>query len=311
MNSYDLVIVGGGPAGLAAATYAFHAQLNTALVSPELGGKTHYPFALRDMPQQDTVWGASLVHEFEEMVRARLSDHLSDHLAGEVSRVARRGDGNFDVTLSDGATLTTRALVIATGVRPQRLYIPGEIEYWGRGVSFSAISHAPYFQDRVVAVVGAGPRAVNAVLALASMASTIYLVVSNMQELDVSPASHRVKNLPNVHIFSQWEVQQVVADDFVTGLDLVGMNGEIRTLDVEGVFIQLSLLPNNAMVRDLVEMDDEGHIVVDHRCATSVPGLFAAGDVTTVHAEQTPVSLGEGAKAALSAWKYLAMNEPA
>jgi alkyl hydroperoxide reductase subunit F len=101
-------------------------------------------------------------------------------------------------------------------------------------------------------------------------------------------------------------VQQVVGDEFVTGIDLVGINGEVRNLPVEGIFVQFGLLPNNSAVRELVSLDHNGHILVDEQCATSVPGIFAAGDVTTVCAEQVVVSLGEGAKAALSAWQYLA-----
>ncbi len=303
MHSFDLVIVGGGPSGLAAAAYALHAQLNVALVTPDLGGKVHYPFALRDVPRRDTVWGAELVHQFEEMVNSLLRHHFPT----DCSQVSRLADGRYQLQLGDGQSITTAALIIATGARPQRLYVPGEIEYWGRGVSFSAISHAPFFQNRDVAVIGAGERAVNAVLVLAPLAKTVYFIVANSQQLVASPAAQRALSLPNVAVFRDWEVQQVVADEFVTGLDLVGANGEIRTLDVEGIFVQFSLMPTNAMVRDLVELDEDGHIIINQRCQTSAPGIFAAGDVSTVHAEQVPVSLGEGAKAALSAWEYLAI----
>jgi thioredoxin reductase len=304
MNEFDLAIVGGGPAGLAAAAYGLHAQLSVALFAPDLGGKVTYPFALRGMPARDTVWGASLVRELEMRVRNNLDHHFNTG----ITRVTRLLDDRFSLTPQTGPDKTARSVIIATGARPQRLYVNGETEYFGRGLSFSAISHAPFFLDRNVAVVGAGPRAVNAVLALAPLVRRIHLVVSNPQELQSSTASAIALAHPKVQVFSNWEVQQVVGDDFVTGLDLVGANGEIRSLDVEGVFIQLGLMPTNAMVRDLVELDGQGHIIVNHRCETSVPGLFAAGDVTTVHAEQVPVSLGEGSKAALSAWEYIAAH---
>ena len=109
-------------------------------------------------------------------------------------------------------------------------------------------------------------------------------------------------------IFRDWEVQQVVGDQFVTGLALVATNGETRLLAVDGVFVELGLLPNNDLVHDLVELDNEGRVIVNHHCETSIPGLYAAGDVTNVYAEQVPVAVGEGVKAALSAWSYLSFR---
>jgi thioredoxin reductase len=304
MNEHDMIIIGGGPSGLAAVAYGLHAQLNVAMVAPDLGGKVSYPFALRNLPSRDTVWGASLVRELEMRVR----NNLDHHVTSEVKSLRRLEDGRFELALGAGGVLTSNAVVLATGARPQRIYVQGEMEYWGRGVSFSAISHAPFFAQRTVAVVGAGPRAVNAVLTLIPMAQRIFFIVSSNEELRQSPASERALSHPKVIPFRGWEVQQVAGDEFVTNIDLVGANGEIRSLDVDGVFVQLSLIPTNGLVRDLAVLDEFGHVVVNERCETSVPGLFAAGDVTTVHAEQVPVSLGEGSKAALSAWAYLAQT---
>lgn len=306
MSEYDLIVIGGGPAGLAAAAYALHAQLAVALIAPDLGGKVSYPFALRNMPGRDTVWGASLVREMEMRVR----NTLDDHYRTDVQNLERLEDGRFALTLGEGGTCVTRAVVLSTGARPQRLYVPGEVEYWGRGLSFSAISHAPFFEDRVVAVVGAGPRAVGAVLTLAPLARQVYFILSNSEKEDSSPATQRAQHHPRVTLFNGWEVQHIVGDDFVTGVDLMGANGEIRTLNVDGVFVEFGLLPTNGLVRGFVELDDAGHVRINERCETSVPGLFAAGDVTTVHAEQVPVALGEGSKAALSAWEYLALRGP-
>ena len=298
----DLAIIGGGPAGLAATAYALHAQLDVALIAPDLGGKVAYTFTLRDMPQRDTVWGASLVHELEQ----RMLAGLKRHIAHSVTAIERHEGGGFALRLEDVAELIARAAIVATGARAQRLYVPGESEYFLRGVSFSAISHGPFFQDRSVAVIGDGPRAVDAVLELIPLARRVFFIVPRQESVERAPGASRALGHPKVHVFHNWEVQQVAGDDFVTGLDLVGGNGEIRTLEVEGVFVQLGLLPANALVRNLVELDNEGHVIVDEHCRTSLPGLFAAGDVTNVHAEQVPISIGEGAKAALSAWDYLA-----
>jgi thioredoxin reductase len=298
---FDLAILGGGPAGLAAAAYALYARLQVALISPDLGGKVSYPFVLRNMPPADRVWGATLVQEFADNVRDRLENHVAD----TTELVERTDDGNFRLRLAAGGTIETRSIVVCTGARAQRLFVSGETEYWGRGLSFSALSHAPLFADRTVAIVGGGERALTAARILTPMARHIYFVMIRSQQLSELAAAEQALNSPKIDVFQGWEVQQVVGDEFVTGIDLVGINGEVRQLPVEGVFIQFGLLPNNSAVRDLVTLDHAGHIVIDEHCATSLPGIFAAGDVTDACSEQVAVSVGEGAKAALSAWQYL------
>lgn len=322
---FDLAIVGGGPAGLIAASYALHAQLRTAVFTRELGGKVNYPFALRNLERSEPIWGADLVHQFEQRILAGSDLH---HDQREVLKITRAASGLFHLRLTAGQTAqnldnspasglpapddaetehtTARAVIIATGAAPQRIYVSGEKEYWGRGVSFSAISHAPYFAGRDVAVVGSGRRAIVAALELSPICRHVYFIAAKAQALNAGPEAERVHSQANVTIFSEWEVQQIIGDDYVTGIGLVGTNGEVRHLPVEGVFIEFALVPNNEMVRGLVDLDPEGYICIDQRCATNVPGLFAAGDVSNIHAEQVLVAVGEGAKAALSAWEYLA-----
>jgi NADH-dependent peroxiredoxin subunit F len=302
---FDVAVVGGGPAGLVAARYCLHADLRTAVLTPELGGKVNYPFAVKGLEGTDVVWGAQLVHQFETAVAA---DPKLHHVPMQANHIARLENGDFRLSFQGRDDLYARSVIVATGAAPQRLYIAGEKEYWGRGLSFSAISHAPFFHGRSVAVVGGGQRALIATLELAPIASHIFLIMARPQAMSEFPAFEQVRKLTNVTSFIDWEVQQVYGDEFVTGLALVGANGETRQLAVDGVFIQFSLLPNNELVRDLVELDHYGRIIVNQRCETSVPGLFAAGDVTNIDAEQVVVAVGEGGKAALSAWKYLATN---
>lgn len=299
---FDAVVLGGGPAGLAAAAYLLYAHLNVALVSPDLGGKVTYPFALRDVPNQDTVWGAGLVHELAQRVAAGLQHHVRD----TVDSVQRLDDGAFRLALTSGDTIESTTVVVCTGVRAQRLFVAGEAEYWGKGLSYSAISHAPLFVGRNVAVLGGGERSIVALKILIPLANHIDYIEARPQPVADRIQADAILSHPRVNVFRGWEVQQVVGDDFVTSIDLVGINGEVRTLPAEGVFVQFGLLPNNSAVRALVELDQSGHIVIDENCATSTPGIFAAGDVTTVYAEQVPVSIGEGAKAGLSAWQYVA-----
>jgi alkyl hydroperoxide reductase subunit AhpF len=304
-DRFDAVVLGGGPAGLAAVAYLLYARLNVALVSPDLGGKVSYPFALRDIPRRDTVWGASLVHELAQRVSANLSYHVQD----TIDSVKRLEDGAFHLSLSAGGHIEGRAVVVCTGVRAQRLFVAGEAEYWGKGLSYSAVSHAPLFAGRNVAVIGGGERSIAALQILIPLVNHIDYIEARPQPITDRVNAEAVLNHPRVDVFRGWEVQQIVGDEFVTGVDIVGINGEVRTLPVEGVFVQFGLLPNNSGVRDLVKLDRDGHIVIDENCATTQPGVFAAGDVTTVYAEQVPVSIGEGAKAGLSAWRYVAANK--
>jgi thioredoxin reductase len=298
---FDAVVLGGGPAGLAAAAYLLYAQLNVALVSPDLGGKVTYPFALRNVPNQDTVWGAALVHELAQ----RVADGLHHHVQDTVDSVQRMSDGAFRLALSGGDAIEATTVVLCTGARAQRLFVQGESEYWGKGLSYSAISHAPLFAGRGVAVLGGGERSIAALQILIPLAKYVDYIEARPQPVIDRLHAEAILSHPRVNVFRGWEVQQVIGDDFVTGIDLVGINGEVRTLPEEGIFVQFGLLPNNSAVRGLVELDPNGHIVIDENCATLTPGIFAAGDVTTVYAEQVPVSIGEGAKAGLSAWQYV------
>jgi thioredoxin reductase len=297
---YDIAIIGGGPAGLAAACYALQAQLRVALIAPSMGGKVSYPFQLRDLPAVESVRGAELVQQFAACAEAKATC-----LTMEARTLTVTPKGDFQLTLEDGEEITARTVILAAGAQPQRLYVPGEREYMGRGVSFSAVSQAQFFRDRAVAVVG-GERALEAVVKLAAFAKHVYYILARERELAPSGLAERAMNDPKIAIFRQWEVQSISGDDFVTHLNLVGLNGETRALAVEGVFVELGLLPNSALVRDLVVIDEAGRVAINQHCETSVPGLFAAGDVTNVYAEQVPVALGEGVKAALSAWSYLA-----
>ncbi|MEZ4710419.1 MAG: FAD-dependent oxidoreductase [Caldilineaceae bacterium] len=300
---FDLIIIGGGPAGLAAATTALNAGLHVALVTPDLGGKVSYPFELREQPPVDSVWGADLVHQFERYV----AGHLEDHFVTTVQNVSKLHNGHFQVDLSgDDGPIHGRTVLVATGAKPQRLHIPGEQELWMRGLSYSALSHAPFFEGRDALVVGRGERALVAALQLAILARRVYLAPTLV--LQESPMVAQIRQNPRITLFEGWKLQRIIGTDFVEQAELV-QSYTTKVLDVDGVFIELGLIPTQEFVRELVKFDPEtGRIPINQRCETNIPGLFAAGDVTNIFAEQVPVAIGEGAKAALSAWEYLAIQ---
>jgi thioredoxin reductase len=283
-----------------------------------LGGRVNYPFALRDQHPTNVVWGAQLVAQFEQIV---LDAKDLKHIVQEVTKISlteraqedasRNKARHFALKMADGNMLETRSVIVATGAVPQRLYVEGEKEYWGQGVSYSAVSHAPFFAGRDVAVVGGHRRTLIAALELAPIARQIYLSAALPLAMSQLPEAESVLALSNVTSVFNWEVQAILGDAYVTGISLVGVNGETRQLAVDGFFIQMALLPNNELIRDLIdliEVGEDGHILINQRCETSLPGLFAAGDITNIHTEQVLAAMGEGAKAALSAWEYLATH---
>lgn len=301
MAEFDLVVIGGGPAGLAAVVYALQAQLQVALISPDLGGKVSYSFQLRGLPAVESAWGTSLTRQFEAYVDAKLTRLISQ----PVQRLERRPGSGFQLTLPNSMIHGARTVILATGAQPQRLQIPGEETFQGRGVSYSAVSHAQFFRDRTVVVIG-GERALAAAQKLAPIASRVHFVMTPTSAPPATRLAHEVLRHPRIMIHQGWAPQRIVGDEFVTGLEVLDNEQQLQTLAVDGVFVEQGLIPNQKLVRDWVDLDANGHIVVNQRCETSVPGLFAAGDVTNVHAEQVLVAIGEGAKAALSAWGYLA-----
>lgn len=300
---YDLIIVGGGPAGLAAAAYAAQKRLNTLLVAKHLGGQTSHRLALPWVEEAGewSVRGAEVVR--------RLQDELAvggtAYRQGAVDSIRENGE-TFLVTV-DGEELPARAVIVASGVRQQPLGVPGEDEYYMRGLSYSTMSYAPLFEGRTVAVIGEGELAVRSAAELMTLAKDIYFVCSHSEML-VTPLGPILKSAPNVRILEGCVVKSIrctTGDGFANCLSIEGLQGEVEELQVDGVFVEKGLAPNSEMVRGLAATDPAGRIVVDALNSTSVDGLFAAGDVTNLYAEQVLVAVGEGAKAALSAYDYL------
>ena len=245
MKKVDIAVIGGGPAGLAATAYALHAQLDVLLCAPELGGKVGYEFALRGQPPVDTVWGADLVQRFMNDVRSHLGHYTSD----TITKVALADDGSFRLARqAGGQDILARTVIVATGAEPQRLYVPGEADYMGRGVSFSAVSHAPLCRDRVVAVVGGGQRARSAALELAHIAKEVFWLPTYTRDAP-DKVKDAITHLPNVAVFNGWEVERILGDDFVTGLVLSGGNRAAREVAVDAVFVELGLVRNANLVR--------------------------------------------------------------
>ena len=297
---YDLIIVGGGPAGITAAATALNQRLETLIVAQRWGGQTTYEMQLEETEGRQTITGEKLLDSYRRQL-----DYLDFvRRFDTVTRVMHR-EGHLVVNTAQGDCFEGRTLIIATGAKPQRLHVPGEARLSGHGLSYSATTHAGLFLGKDVAVVGSETRAQLATAGLARMAHRVFLLASD--SLSDTPLVDRLRQAQNVEIAEGVEVREVCGEYFVEGVVTASPDGTVREIPVKGVFVKLPRTPNSGLVREWVGCDRDGRIIVDVNCATNWPGVFAAGDVTHV-SEQALVHIGEGAKAAISAYHYLLMH---
>ncbi len=296
---YDLIVVGGGPAGLTATIYAIRKRINVLMVSKDLGGKTNFRLALPWIEDYQVIRGLEVVNKFRsELEYLDYARHMEP-----VDKI-KKSNGGFVVETRGGGELETKAVIIATGAKQLRLDVPGEKDFMMRGLCYSALSYAPLFIDRTTVVVGSGDLAIRSAAELATIAERVYLISSSKNELS-SIIGKKIMEKDNVTILEGHEVIEVKGDEFARSVIVKDPKGNISELQADATFIEMALIPNSQMAAELVELDDQGRILVDCSNCTNLPGIYAAGDVTSGFAEQVLIAVGEGAKAALSAYEYL------
>jgi thioredoxin reductase len=297
---YDLIVIGGGPAGITAAATAINQRMETLIIAQRWGGQTTYTMQLEEMEGREIITGETLLDAFRRQL-----DYLDFVRCFDLVESVTPGDGCLAVRTAQGGYHESRTLIMATGAKPQRLDVPGEVRLTGYGLSYSATTHASLFLGRDVAVVGYGRRAQWATAGLARKAHHVYLLAP--EPLRATPLLGKLRQMQNVEIIEGAKVKEVGGERFVENIVVETAEGAERDLPVKGVFVKLPRIPNSELVRTWVDCDQRGHVLVDVNCATSWPGLFAAGDVTYV-SEQALVHIGDGAKSAISAYHYLLMR---
>jgi len=299
-KEYDLLIVGGGPAGLTAAAYAIRKRIETMLVSEDLGGKTNYKFSLPGVETHPIIDGEELVSKFKSQLQyLDFARHLD-----RVTKIERTAEG-FVVLTRGGESFRGKAAIIATGVMPRRLNVPGEKEFLGRGLSYSAVSHAPLFIDMDVAVVGQGTTALQAVAELAQIARCVY-AIGTPSKLIESDVGQKLRGDPKVKFLTDYEVEEVRGKASVEEILVRNKTNKTEQLiPVKGVFVELGYQIDGELYSHMVKTTADGRIKISENNQTDIPGLFAAGDITDVNAQQVVIAIGEGANAALSAYNYL------
>jgi alkyl hydroperoxide reductase subunit F len=300
---YDLIILGGGPAGLTAAVYAIRKRINALVISPDLGGKTGFHMYLPDnIDRFQVINGEEIVNRFKNQI-----EYL------EFARKAEQGEtvdviqGGFVVKTKQGNRYEAKAVIVATGAGAVPLGVPGESKYRLRGLSYSAVSYAPLFIDRTAAVVGEGALGIRSALELAQNARHVYYLVSGLEELD-NAMGRNLLSCKNVTVLDGYQVKEIKGDEAYAHSLVVTKGGEEKELAVDVTFVELGLKPNSGCVADLVELNEKKQIIIDSNNRTSHAGIFAAGDVTSTYAEQVLICIGEGAKAALSAYEFILSN---
>ena len=299
---YDIIVIGAGPAGLAAAAYTAHHQLKTLIIAPDLAGKARFRLRLPWLMQREQILGEETVEQLREQL---LSSPYATRYLDVVEQVFQH-DQALQVITGEGGAFGAGAVIVATGVRPRTLGVPGEQRLLGHGVSYSATSHAPLFAGRQVLVVGNDLRALRAAAELRAIARQVTLVVPDAVGLGGSRLGQTLMGDERVSVLAPATVLEISGDTSVSGVLVSRADGSTQQLDADGVFIECGLDVPSGFLGTLVERSDTGHVVVNERCATRCPCLFAAGDITsTAYAEQTLIALGEGTKAGISACEYL------
>ncbi len=295
---YDLIILGGGPAGLTATAYALRKRLNVLLITRDLGGKTNYRLQLPFVEKHLVINGEEVVGRFTNEIEYLEFSRVFDK-AEKIEKIK----GGYEVVTREGKNYQAKALILASGALGRLLNVPGEKEFMNRGLCYSAVSYAPLFIERTVVVIGDGALALRSTAELASIARRVTLVAPTHGELD-SPMGKRIVAAANVEVLEGFKVEAVLGDAYARKL-VISRKGEKRELEADAFFVEIDLVPQSEIVAGLVKVDANGRIIVDARNRTSAEGIYAAGDVTDVIAEQVLIAIGEGAKAALAAYEYL------
>lgn len=303
MANYDVMILGSGPAGLAAAIYASRAALKTAVVEKEMisGGQIINTYEVDNYPGLPGIGGFDLAEKFREH-----SDKMgTEYITGEVVRIEDLGAGK-KVHLADGQVFETASVVIATGARHRHLDVPGELQFTGAGVSYCATCDGAFFRGKDVVVVGGGDVAVEDAIFLARLCRKVYVVHRRDSFRAAKVLSQKLIELPNVEILWNHVTEEIEGDQQVTGIRLKNVvTEEVQTIPVDGVFIAVGIQPNSDAFAGAVEMDEGGYIRADETGVTSVPGIFAAGDVRTKMLRQVVTATADGANAITSVERYL------
>ena len=308
-DDFEVLVIGGGPAGAAAAIYAARKGISTGIAAERFGGQVSDTMGIENLISVPYTEGPKLVSAMEQHVNEYEVDIMNMQRAEKLIPAAQPG-GLHEVKLANGASLKSRTLILSTGARWRQMGVPGEEEYRNKGVAYCPHCDGPLFKGKRVAVIGGGNSGVEAAIDLAGIVGHVTLIEFGDQMRADEVLQKKLRSLDNVKIITSGQTTEVVGENGrVSGLNYTDRTtGEAHHIELEGIFVQIGLVPNTEWLKGDIELSQHGEIVVNDRNETSIPGVFAAGDATTVPYKQIVISMGEGAKASLSAFDFLIRN---
>ncbi len=303
--AFDVLVIGGGPAGAAAAVYAARKGIRTGVAAERFGGQVLDTMAIENFISVKATEGPQLARALEEHVREYDVDIMNLQRASKL--IPAGAEGLHTVEFENGARLQSKTVILSTGARWREMNVPGEQEYRGRGVAYCPHCDGPLFKGKRVAVIGGGNSGVEAAIDLAGLVAHVTLLEFGESMRADAVLQNKLRSLNNVTILTMAQTTEVKGDgQKVTGLVYKDRHSdELHNVELEGIFVQIGLLPNSDWLKGSVELNQYGEIIVDAKGQTNIPGVFAAGDVTTVPYKQIVIALGDGAKASLSAFDHL------
>ncbi|MFA6230328.1 MAG: alkyl hydroperoxide reductase subunit F [Rhodanobacter sp.] len=306
-EAFDVLIVGGGPAGAAAAVYAARKGIRTGVAAERFGGQVLDTMGIENLISVQHTEGPKLAAALEQNVRDHEVDVMNLQRADKLIPASDATGGLVEMQLANGATLKSKTVILSTGARWRQMNVPGEDDYRNKGVAYCPHCDGPLFKGKRVAVIGGGNSGVEAAIDLAGIVSHVTLLEFDSKLRADEVLQRKLRSLPNVDILVNAQSTEVLGDgQKVSGLVCKDrVSGDMLTISLEGIFVQIGLLPNTEWLKGTVELSPRGEIIIDDRGQTSVPGVFAAGDATTVPYKQIVIAMGAGSTAALSAFDHL------
>jgi len=296
---YDVLIIGAGPAGLTAAVYCARKMLKTMVLSENIGGQALESWAIENYMGYRMVTGEDLMKKFEEQIRSLDIRVELDH-ASAVSA----NNGLFDIKTVSDAVYRAKSIILTQGKRPRKLDVLGEERFIGRGISICSTCDGPLFKGKKVAVVGGGNSALQTAIEMSGIASSVTLIVRSSIRADEA-YTRALAEKPNITVHLTSRITALHGNQFLTGVTVQDSQGNEQEIDLDGVFVDIGWIPNTDFLGGFVQLNELREIITDQNCHTNVPGVFAAGDVTSVKSKQIIIAAGEGAKAALEVYEYI------
>ncbi len=298
---FDLIIIGAGPAGLTAGIYAARRELKTLIISKNLGGQAILSHEIENYPGLEAIDGVSLIHKFSRQAL----EFGAEMKYGEVVEI-KKNKNIFIVQDEKNESYKAKTVILALGLSPKKIEVPGETKLTGKGVCYCATCDGPLYRNKEVAVIGGGNSALGAARYLSEIAKKVYLIHRRPEFRGEAVAAKALTKKENVKILLSTEILEVKGQNFVEGL-LIKNNqtNKISEIPINGIFVEIGYITKTEFIKDLIKLNDKGEIITDQKTKTSVEGIFACGDTTEIEDKQIIISAGQGAQAALQAYKYI------